>query len=331
MAIETLLEEIKEDVSDVFKTGFTYYITSSVPNRSDSLLTFERNVEKKGKVLETCVLFVDIRNSVSLTQTHHNQTMGRIYTAFAKAVLKSAKYHSGHIRNILGDRIMIVFPEKDCFKNAVDCAITINHLSENIINKVFEKVDFKCGIGIDYGSLRVIKVGLQRQGHEATENRSLVWVGYPANIASRLTDVANKSWDETYFEVTRNPINSSHRFFPLNTLSSLFGNSKYNPNEPYYSSTVETLEMTTEEFANNIGSIQDGSLYMRGGKFIRFEKKKRKVSYPAILITEAVYKGYKDSNPERNDIRENYWMKQSHNIKNVSGEIYGSEIFWKTK
>ena len=148
--------------------------------------------------------------------------MGRIYTAFTKAVLKVAKYHSGHIRNVIGDRVMVVFPTKDCFTNAVDCAISINHIATYIINQQFFGVDFKCGIGIDYGELRVIKVGVQRQGSEISENKRLVWVGYPANIASRLTDVANKTINKEYFEVIRNPINPK-AIKPLFDISILLG------------------------------------------------------------------------------------------------------------
>ena len=142
--------------------------------------------------------------------------MGKVYTAFTKAVLKVARHHNGHIRNIIGDRVMIVFPVKDCFTNAVDCAISINHISKYIINKQFKYVDFKCGIGIDYGDLRIIKVGIQRNGTENAENKGLVWAGYPANIASRLTDSANKVIKETYFEVKRNPLNYLSIFGGLN-------------------------------------------------------------------------------------------------------------------
>src|SRR5690606_3839487 len=103
-------------------------------------------------------------------------------------------------------RVMVVFPSENCYKNAVDCAITINHVCNEVLNKKFKEVDFKCGIGVDYGELKVIKVGTPKKGEEAFENRGLVWTGYPANLASRLTDIANKNLDETYYEVKRNPL-----------------------------------------------------------------------------------------------------------------------------
>lgn len=331
MSISTLINEVEADVIDVVNTDFDHIQTNVVPNRSDSQLTFERGKAKKGKLLKTCVLFVDIRNSVSLTEKHQTKTMGRIYTAFTKAVLKAAKHHQGHIRNIIGDRVMIVFPAKDCFTNAVDCGITINHIAQNVINKQFKNVDFKCGIGIDYGDLRVIKVGIQRQGHEGTENRGLVWVGYPANIASRLTDVANKTITETYFKVVRNPINPKALRPILSRYALIGAKSTYDPNAPFYLSTEETVEMSVEKFANEIASVRNGELFMKGGKFIRFSKEERSITYPGILMTSSVYNGLKSANPKRKDILNNYWKLQEHAIKNVSDSIYGAGLTWIIK
>ncbi|MFN7775457.1 hypothetical protein, partial [Flavobacterium sp.] len=174
--IKNLINEITEDVKDIKVKNFEYIRTKSVPNRYDTALTFDRGVNKIGKEIDTCVLCVDIRNSVALNKKHHTQTMGRIYSVFTKSILKAAKYHKGHVRNIIGDRVMIVFDPENCFKNSVECAYTINNIC-NTINSIFTDVDFKCGIGIDYGNLKVIKVGLHRKGTpEVIDNRSLVWV-----------------------------------------------------------------------------------------------------------------------------------------------------------
>jgi hypothetical protein len=331
MAVKSILEEIERDVIDVIKTNFVHNGTLIVPSLSDGGLTYERGVEKKGKVIKTCVLYVDIRNSVALTEKHHNQTMGRVYTAFTKAVLKVARHHKGHVRNIIGDRVMIVFPVKDCFTNAVDCAISINHICQYIINKNFTAVDFKCGIGIDYGELRVIKVGIQRNGTENGENKGLIWVGYPANLASRLTDSANKTINEEYFEVIRNPINP-RAIKPLFDMAAIFGGvSNYDPKAPYYLTSTEIVEMTVEEFASSISSFKDGELYMSGGNFIRFSKKKRVITYPNILMTDEVYKGFKKANPLRVCIIKSFWKEQNHKIKNISSKVFGGYVTWDLK
>src|SRR5690606_30856544 len=227
--MKEILSEIEADIRDIKVKNFQYTSTKEVPSRHDTSLTFERGVDKIGKEIETCVLYVDIRKSVELNRIHHTQTMGRIYTAFSKAMLKIARYHKGYVRNIIGDRVMIVFPKDNCYTNAVDCAISIYHISHYLINKVFTEVDFKCGIGIDYGTLKVIKVGLPRRGAEGFDNKNLVWVGYPANIASRLTDVANKSVDNSQVKVKYYPTNFSHLFPPIG----MFGQLARSLEKPY--------------------------------------------------------------------------------------------------
>lgn len=328
-----LYEEIQGDVEDVVKTSFIHNSTNIVPSLVDVGLTYERGQEKKGKVINTCVLYVDIRNSVSLTIKHNKTIMGRVYTAFTKAVLKAARYHNGHTRNIIGDRVMIVFPNDNCFTNAVDCAISINHIAKHIINKKFPDVDFKCGIGIDYGELRVIKVGIQRRGTEHGENKGLVWVGYPANYASRLTDNANKKVRETVFEVKQYPIipNLSSLFPPIppfHTKMSVLGSSIP---QIKYSTKEETILLSAEEFAKNVYITYDGKFDMYGGRFVSFRKVENTFDYPGILMTEAVYKGYSKANPTSNDVVDNLWKEQNHNIKNISGKIYGCDIDWDLK
>ena len=126
--------------------------------------------------------------------------MGRIYSVFTHCVLLAAQYEGGYVRNIIGDRVMVVFSPDDCYKKAVHCAITINHIA-SLINQKFANFEFKCGIGVDYGKLSVMKVGIQKKGAENDDNKGLVWVGYPANFASRLTDCANKEFTDVVYNV----------------------------------------------------------------------------------------------------------------------------------
>ncbi len=323
MSLKNIIAEIDSDVLDVTGTSFEHVDTDVVPRSDDGQLTYERGQAKKGKKITTCVLYVDIRNSVALTEKHQTQTMGRIYTAFTKAVLKVARHHNGHIRNIIGDRIMIVFPSKNCFTNAVDCAISINHIAHFVIKKKFSNVDFKCGIGIDYGDLRVIKVGIQRNGTEHSENKGLVWVGYPANIASRLTDIANKEVEQITFEITKRyyrPINTFLR--PISDISPFLKLKRL----PEFFDRIESI--TSEEFLNLILSFKNGTLDSIGSTIVNFHKNILKFRYPNILMTEKVYKGFKSANSQRNSIRQNLWVEQKHEIKNVKSKVYGSNLIW---
>lgn len=321
--MKEILNEIETDIRDIKVKNFQYTPTKEVPSRHDTSLTFERGVDKIGKEIETCVMYVDIRNSVELNRIHHTQTMGRIYTAFSKAMLKIARYHKGYVRNIIGDRVMIVFPKDNCYTNAVNCAISIYHISHYLINKVFTEVDFMCGIGIDYGTLKVIKVGLPRRGTEGFDNKNLVWVGYPANIASRLTDVANKSVDNSKVKVKYYPTNYSY-LFPI---KNMFGQT-IKSEKPYSDTPREDL-LTNEEFAKKLSFYDTLGISYNGGKLIRFDKVESKIDFPPILMTSRVFSGFKTANPTRDSITKNYWKKISnHNIKNVDVDVYGGTINW---
>lgn len=325
MAIKDLLDEIETDVKDMKSLSFEYSSTNNVPSRHDNSFTFESGKDKTGKTLKSCVLYVDIRNSVELNSKHHTQTMGRIYSIFSKSMLKIAKYHSGAVRNIIGDRVMIVFPSEDCFTNSVDCAISIYHTSEYLINKIFSDVDFKCGIGIDYGELNIVKVGIRRQGTENFDNKNLVWAGYPANLASRLTDIANKEIDNSKVKVTYYPYN----FGSFGGLGSLLGGISSSTNKVYQDYTTTKLH-DNEEFAKSLSFNETLGVCYSGGKLVKFEKIEDKITYPPILMSEEVYKGFKAANPDRTSIKKNYWEEVSNEgIKNITSKVFGGTTFWK--
>ncbi|WP_421774256.1 adenylate/guanylate cyclase domain-containing protein [Gracilimonas sp.] len=329
MAVKDLIDRVEEEVQDVINTDFEYSGATCVPNYDDPGLTYESGETKKGKRLETCVLYADIRDSVKLNEDNDSETMGQLYTAFTKAVLRAAEYHDGSVRNIIGDRVMVVFPPTLCFKNAVDCAVSINHISSNIINPSFTGFTFKCGIGIDYGPMKVLKVGVEKRGKENKDNKNLVWVGGPANIASRLTDVANKTIEEEYYEVIRHPINPRSQLFGYSIARALFPEQfAYDPNAPRYLSYTETVEKSKEEFSDSISHLSDGSLYMKDGKNVSFEKKKRDYTYEPILVTESVFEGLKKEDSKRNSLVKDYWDKQTRKVNNVSEDIFGADLIW---
>lgn len=164
---KAFIDELIGIISDTKNLGFDYTNTTEVPSahKPDPGLTYESGKTKKAKILKTCVLYVDIRDSVKMVESHNYVTMGKVYTALTKSVLKIADFYGAKVRNIIGDRVMVVFPSENCFTNAVHCAVSINNIAEEI-NKVFTGVDFKSGIGVDYGEMRVIKVGTERKGVE---------------------------------------------------------------------------------------------------------------------------------------------------------------------
>lgn len=323
-------EELNSVIKDAKNQSFDYKDTVSVPSVSHTDLTYESGEAKKGKEIETCVLYVDIRDSVKLNKKHHKDTMGKLYLAFTKIVLKIADYHEGKVRNIIGDRVMVVFQSKDCIKNAVDCAISINH-SCGDINKVFKDQEFRCGIGIDHGKMKVLKVGITKQKGDNVDYKNLVWIGKPANIASRLTDVANKTIERLIYKVNYKPLHFGGIFSADSVVGSLLftGSIKTKPAlVPKY----KTTDMSSKEFASYIDSHLKKVYKFPFGEYLNHRVMEKTIEYPPILMTDRVFKSFRRENPERNSIKKNCWKEQpSDEILDTDCGVFGGDIKWILK
>ena len=187
-----LQKELDEEVNSIIEHKNIFQDTTSVPTVMDSDISFRRHGDRIGKSLKTCVLFVDIRDSVQKNKDHWATTLANMYSSFVYGVLRISKEYNGHVRNIIGDRVMIVFDEEDCCNNAVKCAGSILYFCKAQMSKTLPKDMFRCGIGIHFGNMKVIKVGLEMKNEENYDYKNLVWIGEPANLASRLTDMAGK-------------------------------------------------------------------------------------------------------------------------------------------
>lgn len=307
--VEDLLNQVSADVDDILQKDFTFVHVTDVPQVDDANLTYESGKDKLGEEINTCVLFVDIRNSVALNNESKTKTMGRIYTAFTKSVISAADKCGGQVRNIIGDRVMVVFPEADCYQNAVECAISINHIAQKIINQKLQGHDFKCGIGIDYGKIRCIKVGKIKKGAANQDYKNLVWIGRPANMASRLCDNANK--EVQMFKV------EYRKLMPVMGLlapqSILSGKFEFREVTEY---------MTAEQLTELISKIGLSNIHLIIKEGMP-EKRK------PILVSKDVYDGYKKACPEADSIKNHWWHEDNKYIRNVDFKVYGADITWK--
>lgn len=320
MAIEDFFNNINSIISDWKNTVFTFKPKTYVPGLDDTNLTYGNGEEKKGIEINTCVLFVDIRDSVQLTKDKQIRTMGKIYSVFTHCVLLAAQYVGGNVRNIIGDRVMVVFPQDDCYRKAVNCAITINHIA-SMINKKFDNFGFKCGIGVDYGKLSVMKVGIQKKGAENDDNKGLVWVGDPANLASRLTDCANKEFTDTNYSI-HGEFYEYNPFYHASSSSYFLG---LNRPSGYY---LNTKEYTAEEFASEIKLSQDRLVLSSCSNVYSIEKKEQKYKYASILLSDKVYQEFAKADPNRSSIKEGLWKKQTRKIKDIDYDVWGGDIKW---
>jgi adenylate cyclase len=303
---ETIDKEVKNTVSSDFDIEITD--TKLVPNFNDSYLTFDNsdNKKKKCKRLESCVLYVDIRNSVQISASKQPKTLAKTYSAFIRSMILCGRYYGGHVRNIIGDRVMIVFDQDDCFKNSVNTAILMSSVCKYILNKNITTSTIECGIGIDYGKMLITKSGAIKQGAEKEFYRSLVWLGRPANVASRLTDLAYKK--ETY-----------------TTPSISQGN--------YYKHIDEWSwqDKTYDQFLDDLEVTYSKNLRHKDENFSSFHKSIKgpfSSKNNPILMTKAVYDGFKSSCPNDNSIINSWLTKKDINVKDYTGDVYGGDVIF---
>ena len=144
----------------------------------------------KATVIETAVLFVDLRSSTELVDQLRTTTVAKIHKCFLNEMVRAASLWGGQVRGFAGDRIMVLCdPGDSACDQAANIAVTMQNITEYIIDRAINKrynARVRCGIGIDYGKMLVARVGMQRD----TSKNDLVWTGGPANVASKLADRA---------------------------------------------------------------------------------------------------------------------------------------------
>jgi adenylate cyclase len=309
MGFKDFLEEIDNEVESIISSDFSVEITDTeyVPNVDDSGITYDNidNKIKKCKRLESCVLYIDIRKSTDLSVSHKPITLTRLYSAFVRSMVKAAQYYNGYVRNIVGDRVMVVFDRENCFLNAVNTAILFNSLSKYIINKHFKNNDIKCGIGIDYGKMLVVKTGTVKKGKENQFYKSLVWLGRPANVASKLTDAANKT--STKY---RDGVSVGLHYPYINEWS--------------------WIDMDITEFIENLEITYTPILKYKNSYFktlIKSQLHNTNITQP-ILITKDVFDGLKKEAPNEQSLKEGWWRKQNISVSGYSGDVFGADIIF---
>ena len=53
-----------------------------------------------------------------------------------------------------------------------------------------------------------------------------------------------------------------------------------------------------------------------------------KYKYDAILVSDAVYKGFKTENPKNKSILENWWKVQKRSIRDIEFDVWGTDLHW---
>jgi class 3 adenylate cyclase len=304
--------DISDEVSTILGSNFVINITSTntVPHSDDAVITFPNlDAGSQGvKLIETAVLYVDMRRSTQLSLRHHPHTVAKLYSAFVRAMTRCAKAFNGEVRGIIGDRVMILFDNAQCYANAIYTAILINSVCHCVINKHFIEDGVSFGIGVDYGRMLATKTGIRRHGSAQQSYRSLVWLGRPANVASKLTDSANKPAEFREFIKLRVAYDYLQDGTPP----------LYQDEWPH-----DFVQKCTHDQSRGMMVVP----YFHSFTVV----KDRQVTSPAtppILMSKRVYDGFRAARPFAPEVQNGWFTKVNKSISDVPDEVFGGDVVY---
>ncbi len=324
MSIANLRDGVVDEVSAILAADFEIDVvnTTTVPRSSDASITFPNlDTKRQGaKLINTCVLYIDIRRSTELNLRHKPKTVAKLYSAFVRAMTRCARHHKGHVRGIIGDRVMVIFDQQDAFVNAVECAISMNSVSQFVINEHFKHNEVECGIGIDAGNMLATKTGLRRKGEELHAYRNLVWLGRPANVASKLTDLANKPESAVTYPMVR------AAFAPAaNSLGAAF-QLGLGPSQNWVWRDINPFNfldlLTTDHVSRQLVYPDPNFRAMHTVPF-------KSVSVPKtapILMTEIVWDGFRAAKPTSAVVTGPMFREVKLSVPGYKGRVYSGDV-----
>lgn len=321
-----LLSQLNEDIDNIFKYGIETTKAYTVPSRDDSGLTFPIGDNKKGKLIETCVLFVDIRNSTIISRSLKRDKilLGKIYSAFIHAMTTIADEY-GYVRNIIGDRVMVVFEPKDCIENAIKCSALMFTVAREIISIYCKPTIFKVGIGIDYGEMLILKTGIRKRHEEQSEYKNLVWIGDTANIASKLTDFSGKEISQNLYKLTfHSNIFPPVKKYPVSIFDNIL---KKDEKESNYLTNLYNALQETHGTVDSINLyqnlvIKEEGIFYQNKKIKSIHQEKNPILTSPVLMSGNVYRRFKKSFPDSQLLRR-FSNRTYPSQPNTGSGIYG--------
>jgi len=314
MKMADLRDELDDEVSTIMSDAFSVGVTSTnyVPHSDDAAITFPNLDEWKQscKLIDTCILYIDIRRSTELNLTHDPETVAKLYSSFVRAMSKAALQFGGHVRGIIGDRVMVLFDKEKAFTNALWCASLMNSVSQFVINKHFKANEVTCGIGIDAGKMLVTKTGIRKNGQQRHNYKNLVWLGRPANVASKLTDLANK------------PAEGADVGAVLVGFQTSVGADDFK---------WRWLEYLCWDFVKHIRSdVLSRQIQFNDPNFrsiVVYEKRvETKSATPPILMSRAVYAGFAQENPDYEGFAKGWFNQVTVSVPGFHDSVWGCNM-----
>lgn len=185
-----LSDDLKAEVTQIFREQWTTQVTTGVPDPEDlGLGNFAKDLE------DATVLYADIDGSTDMVDTENWWFCAEVYKAYLRCAARIITAEKGAVTAYDGDRIMAIFTGDKKNSRAVRAAFKISHAVNQLINPGIQSrytdsiFVLKHKIGIDTSQLRAARIGVRG-------NNDLVWVGRAANYAAKLTALggSNPIW-----------------------------------------------------------------------------------------------------------------------------------------
>ncbi len=182
-----MLNDVTDDVSNQLQQQSDLGVQITVKNEVP-----ERGPTNKGvwfQIPQVTAVFADLKGSTALNSDNQPKEAAYAYTYFIRAMTVILDRFGAKYIDIQGDGIFGLFSGPGSTFSAAASAITMRTLSERVVAKLFDEdtsVDWELtvGVGVDYGTLLVRRLGLR----DTEENE--VWAGKPVNVAAKLSSVA---------------------------------------------------------------------------------------------------------------------------------------------
>lgn len=182
------LESSLKRIDEILNADNKSFVDSnSIPGRSQLTYT-------NGFYVDCAALFVDIRDSSTMTDEHKRPVLAKIYRSFISELvaLFNSCANTKEI-NINGDCVWCVCdtPYKSDIDEVFSLAARACSLVDILNYKLKKKnyTTYTVGVGIDYGRALMIKAGTEGSGIN-----DVVWMGDVVNQACHLCNEANSGY-----------------------------------------------------------------------------------------------------------------------------------------
>lgn len=145
-----------------------------------------------GRQLRAAIFYTDLRGFTDLVTTSPNRSTLVVLSTFVSEMSRIATYFKGDVVDCAGDRILVAFwrpvtnTSVQPIHDAITCALWMQTVMSKVMIPELASKGFKglsCGIGIDYGTVVVARVGIRN-------SNKLVFLGTPAVRAAKLEESA---------------------------------------------------------------------------------------------------------------------------------------------